>query len=316
MPNNRDKGGELSLNWEDIRSLPTTKPTSLTYAVGVGSDPGKRKKLNEDSIFAASSTGNTLLSPLSYGLFVVADGQGAYANGQDASCCAIQAMVNCILPKMVRGHTFQPEACSALLAEAVQLANEAVYQQNIGLHNREGTDVDVGVLTTVTAAMVIGSTAYVANVGNSRTYLYCAGRGLKQITTDHSVVARLVEDGILTPEDVYTHLHRNQIYRALFDQPLVEVDVFTVSLHLGDTLLLCSDGLWNVVRDPKIEDILSQAPLDPFKATKVLIQAALDSGSPDNVSVIVVSMREAQNQMLRPDVQLFAKPDSVHLPQA
>jgi serine/threonine protein phosphatase PrpC len=294
---------------------PTTKPASLTCTVGVGSDPGTRKRQNEDSIFAATNISNTFHSPWSYGLFVVADGQGAYANGQEASSRAIQAMVNHLFPKMARDHTFQPGTCSTFLEEAVQCANKAVYQHNIDLHNREKADVDAGVLMTVTAAMIIGSTAYIANVGNSRTYLYRPDGELKQITADHSVIARLVEEGILTSEDMYTHIQRYQIYRALFNQSLVEVDIFTVPLYVGDTLLLCSDGLWHMLRDPKIEEILSQISSDPLEATQALIQAALENGGTDNISAIVVSMGMAQDQMPEAGMQLFAKPDSVHLPQ-
>lgn len=315
MQNDKYESQELSHNGEDIHPLSPTKPTPLTYAVGACSDPGKRKKLNEDSIFAVRSAWGMHTSSLPFGLFVVADGMGGYADGQDAACGAIQAMVDCLLPTIVRSNALEPGAYTALLGDAMQRANEAVHQQNSNLQNREGADVDVGVLTTVTAAMTVGSTAYVANVGNCRTYLYRLSEGLKQITTDHSVVARLVQDGILTPEDVYTHLQRHQVYRALFDQPFVEVDLFTVPLHLGDTLLLCSDGLWNMVRDPQIEGVLSNAPPDPSQAAEVLIQAALDEGGKDNVSVIVVSMIEAQNQAIVPEVQVFVKPARVQMPQ-
>ncbi|MGH2509911.1 MAG: PP2C family protein-serine/threonine phosphatase [Ktedonobacteraceae bacterium] len=295
MPNNRDGNWRISHDWEeDIRPLPTTKPTALTYVVGARSDPGKQKKRNEDSIFVANNTWSTSLSSCAFGLFVLADGMGAYANGQEASRWAIQTIVDYIWPKLI-SNPLQPEACSTLLAEAVKFANEAVQQQNIHLHNRAETDADVGVLTTVTTAMTLGSTAYIANVGNSRTYLYRASEGLKQITTDHSVVARLVQDGNLTPEDVYTHLQRRQLYRALFDQPFVEVDLFTLPLHLGDTLLLCSYGLWSMVRDPQIADILNHTFANPSKAAETLMQAALDGGGKDNVSVIVISLGESEN---------------------
>lgn len=152
--------------------------------MGAGSDPGKRKKFNEDSILAI--TGTSTYPPIPFGLFIVADGMGGYVNGQDASCCAIQAIADCILPKIVRGDIVQPETCSALLDEAVQRANKAVCQYNINLHEKEGADIDVGALTTVTATMVIGSTAYIANVGNSHTYLYDESDGLKKITNNQS----------------------------------------------------------------------------------------------------------------------------------
>lgn len=237
--------------------------------MGAGSDPGKRRKFNEDSILAITGTSAYPLMP--FGLFIVADGMRGYVNGQNASCCAIRAMADYILPRIVRGDIIQPETCSVLLDEAVQLANKAVYQYNTNLHEKEGTDIDVGALTTVTAAMVIGSTAYIANVGNSRTYLYRESDGLKKVTNDHSAVALLIEKGILAPEDLYTHRARNQINRALFNGSSVEIDIFTVPLQFGDALLLCSYGLWMTVRAPGIENVLRDTIPDSSRAAKVLI---------------------------------------------
>ncbi|GHO89419.1 PP2C family protein-serine/threonine phosphatase [Dictyobacter formicarum] len=158
-------------------------PTSVTYAVGARSDPGKRKMLNEDSLFAVSGSYNTSLMP--FGLFIVADGMGGYANGQDASSRAIQVIADHVLPNMTGTHTLQPDECSHLLAEAMQRANTAVRQQNIDLHSKEGVDIDVSVSTTVTAALVVGLTAYIAHVGNCRLYRYHPGEKLFKVTTDH-----------------------------------------------------------------------------------------------------------------------------------
>jgi len=310
MPNSRDESRKGHY------PQTTPKPASLMYAVGAGSDPGKRKKRNEDSLLAASSLYNAHPSSLPFGLFIVADGLGAYVNGQDASSRAIQAMVDCIWPKMIRNPTLRPRACTALLREAVQRANTEVCQQNIDLHSRPGTDIDVGVSATITATMIVGSTAYVANVGNCRTYLYNAHQGLKQVTTDHSAAARLVAEGKLAPDDLYnTRRFSNQVTRALFNKPRVEIDHFTLPLHLGDTLLLCSYGLWSVLPDPRIEDLISHAPSNPSGTAEALIQAALDAGGSWNISVIVVSLLEAQDQTPVPGMQLFAIPETIHLPE-
>jgi serine/threonine protein phosphatase PrpC len=228
-------------------------------------------------------------------------------------------MVDSLWPKRGRFNILQPEACTILLAEAVQKANEAVNQQNIDLESRIGTHMmeDVGGLsTTLTAAMLVGSTAYVANIGDCRTYLYRAKAGLEKVTTDHSVVARLIEEGVLTPEEVYTHPIRNQVYRTLSNQPQVEVDLFTVPLQSGDVVVLCSRSLWNVVRDPEIENVIRSAPDDPSHVASILIQTTLDRSSRDNVSVIVVSMLEEPLQMPGPGIQLFVSPDRLHLSQA
>src|SRR5581483_8906965 len=155
-----------------------------------------------------------------------------------------------------------------LLVEGVQTANQAVHQHNMDQR------ADMG--TTVTAALIVDTVAYVANVGDSRTYLYREGLGLKKVTNDHSVVASLVEAGIIKPDDIYTHPKRNQIYRSLGEKPVVEVDTFTVHLMPNDKLLLCSDGLWDMVRDPKIEDVIKNSTTDPNRTAQALIQAALD----------------------------------------
>jgi serine/threonine protein phosphatase PrpC len=199
---------------------------------------------------------------------------------------------------------------SKLLRDGVQGANKAVNQRNLEEH------ADMG--TTMTAALVFGPIAYVANVGDSRTYLYREPDGLTKITHDHSVVASLVEAGIIQPDDIYTHPKRNQIYRSLGEKPVVDVDSFKVPLKPGDKLLLCSDGLWDMVRDPEIQSIMSLPTPDPAKTGQKLIQAALDGGGEDNVSVIVVSFSEfetnSSSKTAMPGMQLLYKPETVTVP--
>ena len=285
---------------------------NLSLAVGYLTDPGiKRKhKPNEDSLFAMQGTGTYNSLPQEFGLFVVADGMGGHANGQDASRMAIQTIIDYILPRISANKQMEDEAFVNLLRDGVQCANQAVHQRNM----EERADMG----TTMTAALVVGATAYVANVGDSRTYLFREPGGLTKITHDHSVVASLVEAGIIKPDDIYTHPKRNQIYRSLGEKPVVEVDSFKVSLKAGDKLLLCSDGLWDMVRDPEIQRLMSTPSPDPTKTGQELIQAALDGGGEDNVSVIVVSFAEAEeptsSQAGMNGVQLLYKPETVTVP--
>jgi len=285
---------------------------NLSLAVGYLTDPGiKRKhKPNEDSLFAMQGAGTYNSLPQEFGLFVVADGMGGHANGQNASRMAIQTIIDYILPKISEHKQMEGEAFAKLLRDGVQCANEAVHHRN--LEER----ADMG--TTMTAALVFGPTAYIANVGDSRTYLYREPGGLTKITHDHSVVASLVEAGIIKPDDIYTHPKRNQIYRSLGEKPVVDVDSFIVSLKAGDKLLLCSDGLWDMVRDPEIQRLMSAPTPDPSKTGQKLIQAALDGGGEDNVSVIVVSFSETEvsssSQTSMKGVQLLYKPETVTVP--
>jgi serine/threonine protein phosphatase PrpC len=285
---------------------------NLSLAVGYLTDPGiKRKhKPNEDSLFAMQGTGTYNSKPEEFGLFVVADGMGGHANGQDASRLAIQKIIDYILPKISENRQMGNEALARLLRDGVQCANQAVHQRN--LEER----ADMG--TTMTAALVFGSTAYIANVGDSRTYLYREPGGLSKITHDHSVVASLVEAGIIQPDDIYTHPKRNQIYRSLGEKPLVDVDSFIVSLKAGDKLLLCSDGLWDMVRDPEIQRLMSAPSPDPSKTGQKLIQAALDGGGEDNVTVIIVSFSEGEvsssGKTSMKGIQLLYKPETVTVP--
>jgi serine/threonine protein phosphatase PrpC len=245
--------------------------------------------------------------PEEFGLFVVADGMGGHANGQDASRLAIQTIIDYILPKITASNNLDDASFLKLLSDGVQCANEAVHQRNMEEH------ADMG--TTMTAALVVGSTSYIANVGDSRTYLYREPEGLQKITRDHSVVASLVDAGIIQPDDIYTHPKRNQIYRSLGEKPVVEVDSFRIPLQAGDKILLCSDGLWDMVRDPEIQRLMSNPVPDPNIAGNALIQAALDSGGEDNVSVIVVYITETSNHTGITGIQLLAKPDSVTVPE-
>ncbi|MBX5449091.1 PP2C family serine/threonine-protein phosphatase [Thermogemmatispora sp.] len=280
---------------------------SFQLLVGHRTDPGikRRHKPNEDSLLAILGGRRINGQVQPWGFFVVADGMGGHANGQDASRLAIQTIVDYVLPSLVRERELSSNDYQRLLVEGVQSANQAVHEQN----QREHADMG----TTMTTALIVGSVAYVANVGDSRTYLYREGRGLKKVTQDHSVVASLVEAGIIKPEDIYTHPKRNQIYRSLGEKPIVEVDPFREELLPGDKLLLCSDGLWDMTRDPHIEAVLRK-PADPQRLVDDLVQLALDGGGEDNISVIVVQLVESARGHNTPDVQVLAQPDQFALP--
>src|SRR6266446_4837794 len=237
---------------------------------------------NEDSLLAVESITSSVTAPYPSGLFIIADGMGGHGNGQEASQLAIRAMRESILMTLQLG--IEDEAFPELLSEAVQSASRSIYKRNQQRH------ADMG--TTTTAALLWGTTAYIANVGDSRTYIYREVDGLTQVTQDHSTVARLVKRGAISAGDVYTHPKRNEIYRSLGNHPTVEVDTFTVTVQSGDILLLCSDGLWEMVHDAEIEEILRSSASFCSQLCAMLVQAALNRGGKDNISVIAVSVRE------------------------
>ena len=149
-----------------------------------------------------------------------------------------------------------------------------------------------GLGSTVTGALIIGERAFIANVGDSRTYLL-RGSKLERVTTDHSLVERLVEAGQIDRADVYDHPNRNLIYRSLgAGKAEVEVDIFAEKLQPGDQLLICSDGLWDMVRDAQIESILNEVS-DPVEACDLLVQRANENGGEDNITVILVRCLES-----------------------
>jgi len=256
----------------------------LALQVGSHLDPGIKRKHrpNEDTIFVTYGfMTSPSASPKPFALLMVADGMGGQARGQEASQLAVQSLVEYVSGSL-RSKQMTSEAVLPLLVEGVQYANRVVYQRN------QEQRADMG--TTMTATLVVDTTAYVAHVGDSRFYLYREPGGLSQITQDHSLVAALVAAGAIQPEDIYTHPMRNLIYRCLGEKSTVEVDTHAVPLAAGDILLLCSDGLWEMVRDQQIAAILTTPMPGPSDMAQALVQAALAGGGVDNVSAIVIQV--------------------------
>ena len=265
------------------RQAPAARQPGVQLLVSTGLDVGlkRRGKPNEDSLLALQNTRVVRGRTCPVGLFVVADGMGGHNNGQEASRLVIQSLSKSVVPSVVYGPT--DDNYAELLAEGVHHANLEVYQRN----RQEKADMG----TTIVTALVVDTTAYIVSVGDSRVYLYRASSGLTQVTRDHSTVARLVEDGVIEPEDIYTHPRRNEIYRSLGHHPSEDLDKFILALQPDDLLLLCSDGLWEMVRDNQIKQIIESTLDQPSQTSASLVQAALEGGGKDNISVIVVSIK-------------------------
>ncbi len=200
----------------------------MKIEVGSATDIGRVRERNEDSV---------LVSPP---LYVVADGMGGHRGGQVASQVALEAMEG--LATEGRGS----------LADHVRRANRAVWDRSVEDERLSGMG------TTLTAAQIDGASALIAHVGDSRAYLLRDG-SLQQLTTDHTLVARMVKSGEITDAEAEVHPHKNVLTRALGTDEEVEVDEDSIALVDGDRLLLCSDGLTGMVTEDQIQAILENS---------------------------------------------------------
>lgn len=268
--------------------------TNLKLWSGRATDIGMVRKINEDSVLTLEATVLEHEGSLPVGLYVVADGMGGHQSGEVASSIAartIGSLVNSsLIGPLVSGDPVarDPNTCAGLLQQAVLEANRRISDLARERHS------DLG--TTVVAGLLIGNQLTVANVGDSRAYLVRDGQ-VTVLTKDHSLVMQLVQAGQLTMSEIYTHPRRNEIYRALGDARLTdnEVDVFKYRLRPGDGLLLCSDGLWDFVRDPDIAETVGVLEDDPQSQAQVLVGKANSKGGEDNISVIFTKLMQSDS---------------------
>jgi PPM family protein phosphatase len=230
-------------------------------------DAGKVRQNNEDALLVGEGQDETL--------FVVADGIGGFEAGEVASSLAVD-----VLKDLPPGESFKA---------AIGEANRRIVAAGRGDEKLSG-------MGTTVVAIRFGGTqvepvAEVAHVGDSRAYLMRGG-DMKPITEDHSLVAELVRSGDLTRDQAAEHPQKNLITRALGADEEVDVDTAVLSVEAGDRILLCSDGLSDMVSEAGISEILAQSPDDPERAARGLLSAALDAGGNDNITVVVVDVME------------------------
>ncbi len=274
--------------------------------VGAKTDRGIRRRadVNQDNVLALTGARfvNGTLEP--FGVFIVADGMGGHQFGYEASARAIRVILDNLLQPLIDGQALGNAQIAEALRSSIEAANIDIYQRN------KERNSDMG--TTVTAAVVVPDIAFVANVGDSRTYLLPIDKKLYQITEDHSVVAGLVLAGVIAPEDIYTHPKRNQIYRSLGDSSEVDIDMFQVDIGVDDMLLLCSDGLWEMVRDWRLQNIM-ESHSSVNKVIDELVDEANDNGGVDNISAICVKLAKAHEPILRAGVHLIVYPEALNV---
>lgn len=265
----------------------TRQPPTLSMTIATRTDVGMARRLNEDTIYAGEFTSadgalGTLL--------LVADGMGGHQAGDVASALACSAVKSFLTEGLSAGVPADDDAWHALLRAAVTAANQAVYDQ------ARQNPAQRGMGTTMTVAVVSGRRAHLAHVGDSRAYLLNAAgvngapSTWQQLTSDHSLVARLVDIGQITAAEARVHPQRNVVYRSLGGDPTVDVDTLSQALAPGDVLLLCSDGLVNHVEDSELAQIVIEEPT-AAQACERLTALANERGGKDNISVVIARLK-------------------------
>ncbi|MBD3287169.1 hypothetical protein GF337_00050 [candidate division KSB1 bacterium] len=286
---------QLGQNYETTDDLSVAADDSedqgceVNLEVGKSSNVGQVRSLNEDSLASLNMTYIIQSKSTPVGLYIVADGMGGHAAGEEASKIAVQSISQSLLRKINDWDRVTPAVARQALEESTFAANDAIFRLSQSRRNNMGT--------TITVALVIHPDLYIMNVGDGRAYLY-KNKRLELITADHSLVYRLYKTGQITYPELRTHPEANQILSALGD-PDLKMNLtnletksnhpyfFDLSIERADGLLLCSDGLWQMLSEEKIEAVLKEYS-HPQHAADVLVKLANQNGGDDNISVIYV----------------------------
>ncbi|HKW21389.1 MAG TPA: protein phosphatase 2C domain-containing protein [Ktedonobacterales bacterium] len=267
-------------------------PSGVRVSAYVTADHGQTRQgeANEDStaLLVFDAIYNSRHDP--HALGIVADGLGGHDSGQDASKLVVQTMLEVLVPALVpAAPADEPSEDSAdtsafdgekLLRDAARAANDALCAAN------EAQQADMG--STLVAALIAGDSAWIANMGDSRGYVY-DDHGLRRVTKDHSLVEQLIDAGMIPPEERYEHPQRNQILKSLGADPRLEADIFPQELRPGTRILLCSDGVWEMVRDDELARILRETT-STAEACERIVRAANENGGEDNISVVLLDV--------------------------
>lgn len=237
-----------------------------SYAI---TDVGIKRKSNQDFVFSSDEPIGNLPN-----LYIVADGMGGHRAGDFASRFTVEAFTDTV-------RNSREENPISIIDEAVNFAN-------LALIDKASENVEMkGMGTTLVVATVIGDSIYIANVGDSRLYL--VNEDIQQITRDHSLVAEMVNMGELDKKSARTHEKKNIITRAIGADSELVADYFEIEYSAGDVILMCSDGLTNMVEDEDIKNIINEGEELELTAHK-LVDTANNNGGKDNISVLLVRL--------------------------
>ncbi len=232
-------------------------------------DIGERRRINQDYVFCSNDAIGKLPN-----LFIVADGMGGHNAGDYASRYCVEF--------------FKQKIEVSDIVSPIASIEAAIRETNEALRNKaqEQTELE-GMGTTLVIATIFDKEMYVANVGDSR--LYVIGKEIKQVTEDHSLVEAMVKTGELNRNEARVHPNKNIITRAIGANENVEPDFFEVNLEEGDIVLMCSDGLTNMLEDETIERIIRENE-NPEEAAETLVKCANQNGGKDNIAIIIIKV--------------------------
>jgi len=298
-------------------NLDETSPLMMEACqVGFSSDVGRNAQENEDMLLVAQGLGvNLAPPPQPFGLFAVADGlrgtqsgqnllnKPLHVKGHEASHLGIETLADTVLPLLATtgrpasqatpqsvqtqtGNTYGTQAKRPSTTILAQWLHDGVWQANQVIYHCNA-DYETAMGSTMTAALVHNHRLYIAHVGDSRAYHFNTTTGLHGLTNDHTLAGDLVVAKLLRPDEVYKSAKRNQYHRYLGNAYQVQIDLFQQDVEPNDIVLLCTDGLWNMVRDKHIEDFLAQGG-DMQVLARVLVETASKSGSEGNASALVL----------------------------
>ena len=231
-------------------------------------DVGQVRKMNQDYYYVSED-----------GLInILADGMGGYTGGEVASKLAVQSAVNYLNEHFNKNKDYQKEEILVIIKNAIEYANNEVYKKSKEIEELE----QMG--TTFEICLIYRNRAFIAHIGDSRVYRLRKGI-LRRLTKDHSYVQTLIEDGTITKEEAEHHPDKNMLMKALGCEEKIEPDIMVKGFLKDDVILICSDGLTNMVPENQIQEIIET---DIKNAAQKLVKLAKDNGGLDNITLIII----------------------------
>lgn len=242
-------------------------------------DIGKVREINQDCYYISNESDKL-------NLYIIADGMGGYSGGEVASNLAVLTVKRYLEDKIKNKKNLSEEQIVQILKDSFNVAHNVIYEKA-----KEEKDLEeMG--TTLDICLIYNNKVYIAHIGDSRIYklnLSHNNTSIEQLTVDHSYVQKLLKEGTITKEEAYNHPRKNMLMKALGgNEDFEEPDILVLDLELCDTLMMCTDGLTNMLRDSEILEIVSK---DINLANRNLIQAANEKGGLDNITVILLNTK-------------------------